>query len=336
MKIITFEEHIIEKELTGASRQAILDIAPYYAYSLGRTLPYFPDFAVYADLGEKRIADMDRNGIDVQVLSCPAETGLLPPETAIPLTRAVNDRMAAATRAHPDRFMAFAVLPWADPQAAADELARCVLELGMAGALLAGRPDPGAIFLDDPRYMPILAVAERLGVPIYIHPGTPHPAVQDAYYARLETELSARLSLFGWGWHNEAGIQVLRMTLSGVFERFPKLQIISGHWGEFVPYYLARLDQALPRACTHLSTTITEAYARHVYVTPSGIFTEAHVRFIRDTIGIDRILFSVDFPLVPNDGARDWLTGMDITEKEKELIAHGNAEALFSNRVNSI
>ena len=94
MKIITFEEHIVEKELTGASRQAILDIAPYYADSLGKDLPYYPDFEVYADLGEKRIADMDRNGIDMQVLSCPAETGLLVPEISISLTKKVNDKLS--------------------------------------------------------------------------------------------------------------------------------------------------------------------------------------------------------------------------------------------------
>ena len=282
MKIITFEEHIIEKGLTGASRQAILNIAPYYADSLGSDLPYFPDFEVYADLGEKRLEDMDRNGIDMQVLSCPAESGLLPPETAIPLIKHVNDKLAAAKDAHPDRFRAFAALPWTDPQAAAEELTRCVCDLGMSGALLAGRPDPGALFLDDDRYLPILAAAERLNVPIYIHPGTPHPAVQETYYARLEPEITARISLFGWGWHNEAGIQVLRMILAGTFDRFPKLQIISGHWGEFVPYYLARLDQALPQKCTHLSRSITQTYADQVYVTPSGIFTDAHIHFIRE------------------------------------------------------
>lgn len=329
MKIIAFEEHMIEKELTGVSRHAILGLAPYYADSLGKDLPYFPDFEVYADLGEKRIADMDRNGITMQVLSCPAETGLLAPEVSVPLTMRVNDTLSAAVKAHPDRFLAFATLPWTDPKMAALELKRAVTQLGLSGALLAGRPDTGPLFLDNPQYEPILAMAEKLEVPIYIHPGTPYPAVQETYYGGLQPEITARVSLFGWGWHNEAGIQVLRMILAGVFEKFPKLQIISGHWGEFVPYYLARLDQALPQKCTGLSRSITETYAGHIFVTPSGIFTDAHIHFIRETIGIERILFSVDFPLVPNENARSFLEKADISPREREMIAFLNARQLI-------
>ena len=316
--------------LTGASREAILRVAPYYAFSLGKDLPYFPDFKAYADIADYRIADMDRHGIDMQILSCPAESGLLDggPETQS-LARAVNDKMASAVKAHPDRFGAFAALAWGDPVSAADELRRAVGELGMCGAMLAGRPDPGARFLDDPFYDPVLSAAEELGVPIYIHPGTPHPDVQKVYYDRLEQELSARLSVFAWGWHNEAGIQVLRMILSGCFERHPKLQIISGHWGEFVPYYLARLDQALPQKCTRLSRSITQTYKEHIYVTPSGIFDYPSLRFVIDTVGADRILHSVDFPLVTNDGARAFLEEAPISDAQKQMIAWDNAAKLL-------
>ena len=329
MKIITWEEHIVDKDLTGASRDAILEISPYYANSLNPDLPYWPDFKVYADTAELRLADMDENGIDMQVLSCPAESGLLDGKVALPLAQAANEVLAKAVRAHPNRFRALATLPWQDPEASASELARAVKQLGMSGAMLAGRPARGAVFLDDARFEPVLAAAEELGVPIYVHPGTPHPDVQATYYARLDPVVEARVSVFGWGWHNEAGIQVLRMMLSGAFDRHPKLQIISGHWGEFVPYYLARLDQALPQECTGLSRTLTQTYAEQVYVTPSGIFTDEHIHFIRETIGVERILFSVDFPLVPNEGARAFLEGADVTPAERELIAHGNSERLL-------
>jgi len=330
MKIITFEEHIVEKGLTGASREAILNIAPYYANSLGKDLPYFPDFEIYANLGEKRIADMDKNGIDMQVLSCPAELGLLEGnEETMKLAQTVNDKLSEAKKNYPERFLAFAVLPWTAPEMAAKELERAVKELGMNGVLLGGRPDPGAKFLDDPSFDPILSKAEELEVPIYIHPGTPHPLVQDTYYERMEPEITARISLFGWGWHNEAGIQVMRMILNGCFEKHPKLQVISGHWGEFVPYYLFRMDQALPQKCTGLSKTITQTYREHVYVTPSGIFDYPLLRFAIDMLGAERILYSVDFPLVPNEGAREFLENAPISEEEKERIGWKNAVGLL-------
>ena len=332
MKIYTWEEHIADAELTGAVRDATLKLNPYFANSMKPGLPYFPDFQLYGDLGELRIADMDRNGISVQVMSYPTEIGLIGADEAIPMAQKINENLSAAVEAHPDRFRGLAALPWADPETATAELERAITQLGLSGALIAGRPDPGALFLDDERYEPVLAKAEELGVPLYIHPGTPHPDVQNVCYARLPEIIEARLSLFGWGWHNEAGIQVLRMLLAGTFDRHPQLQVISGHWGEFVPYYLARLDQALPQKCTGLSRTLTQTYADQVYVTPSGIFTNEHINFIRDTIGIDRILFSVDFPLVGNEGAAAYLEGASVTQEEREMIAFRNSEKLLSQR----
>lgn len=329
MKIITVEEHIIDPDLNKAAQEEILKLAPYFSKTMEKGMPYYPDFQVYADTGDLRLADMDKSGITMQVLSCPAETGLIDAPKAIPLVKQTNDRMAKAISAHPDRFAGLACLPWSDPEAAAEELERAVKELHFNGVMLAGRPAKEAIFLDDPAYEPILAKAEELDVPIYIHPGTPAPAVQDAYYARLDPVVSARTSIFGWGWHNEAGIQVLRMILNGVFEKHPKLQIISGHWGELVPYYLARLDQALPPKCTHLSEPISEVYKKHVYVTQSGIFTNEHINFTRDVLGLDRLLFSVDFPLVPEDQAADYLKNAPLSDEEREAVSWKNAAKLL-------
>lgn len=329
MKVITLEEHVIDKELNMAAQEEILKIAPYFADTLGKDLPYYPDFQLYADTGDLRLADMDKNGITMQVLSCPAESGLIDGDKAIPLAKQANDRMAKAIAAHPDRFAGLASLPWAAPEAAADELERAVKDLGFRGAMLAGRPAKGAVFLDDPAYEPVLARAEALDVPIYIHPGTPLPQVQDAYYARLDPIVSARTSVFGWGWHNEAGIQVLRLILNGVFEKHPKLQIISGHWGELVPYYLARLDQALPQKCTHLSEPISDVYKKHIYVTPSGIFTNEHINFTRDVLGLDRLLFSVDFPLVGDEGVTDYLKQAPLSDEELAMVSYKNAADLL-------
>ena len=330
MKIITFEEHLTDPVLNPAVSKLLIEDAPYYGYVLGKGLPYYPDFNLYADIGELRIADMDKYGIDMQVFSAPIQNGYMPGKEAEPFVKSLNDRMADAINKHPDRFKGFAALPWSDPDLSAKELERAVKELGLSGAMLAGRPVRESLFLDDPMFDPILAKAEELNVPIYVHPGAPAPEVQNAYYARLGDELSARLSLFGWGWHNEAGIQVLRMVLAGVFDKHPNLQVISGHWGEFVPFYLSRLDQALPQKCTGLSTTITEAYAQHVYVTPSGIFDYPQLQFCISVLGAERILYSVDFPLIPHDGAREFIENAPISAADKEKIAFGNAEKLLN------
>jgi len=119
------------------------------------------------------------------------------------------------------------------------------------------------------------------------------------------------------------------MILSGSFERFPKLQVISGHWGEFVPFFLFRLDQALPRDVTGLSKSITETYREHVYVSPSGIFDMPQLSFAMDMLGAERILYSVDFPLIGNEGAREFLENAPISDADKEKIAYRNAAELL-------
>jgi len=202
-----------------------------------------------------------------------------------------------------------------------------VKQLGMVGTLLLGRP--GQTFLDDARYEPVLAKLNELKVPIYLHPGFPLSQVREPYYGGLDKEVSARLSMFGWGWHNEAGVQVIRLILSSKFEEYPNLQVISGHWGEMVPFYLQRMDDTIPQEATRLSRSITETYKAHVYVTPSGMLNLPHFTFIHKVLGADRILYSVDYPYLTLTGARDFLEGLPISQRDKEKIAHGNAEALL-------
>lgn len=174
--------------------------------------------------------------------------------------------------------------------------------------------------------MPILEAAEALHAPIYVHPAAPMTSVQKCYYDGLGAQLSARLSLYGWGWHHEAGIQVLRMILSGAFEKFPKLQLIAGHWGEMIPFFLSRLDQALPQSVTKLSRTVTDTFRNNVYITPSGIFDYPQLQFCTEVLGADRILHSVDFPFIGNESARSFIENAPITNEYKEKIAHTNAE----------
>lgn len=340
MKIICVEEHTVDMAIDGASQAALMAEASYMA-DLGsrvvdrvedrgdrpRLVPMKLALERARDMGAGRLADMDRHGIDMQVLSYSNPLQLAPAAQALDLARAANDRLAEASQAHPTRFGGFATLPWQRPEEAAAELERAVKQLGLKGTLLIGRP--GETFLDDDRYAPVLAKLDELEVPIYVHPGVPLPQVQAPYYGGLDREVSARLSLFGWGWHHEAGIQVIRMMLSGVFERFSRLQVISGHWGEMVPFYLQRLDDTIPQEATRLSRSITDTYKAHVYVTPSGMLNLPHFAFIREVVGADRIIYAVDYPYVTNTGARAFLEGLPIGQEDKEKIAHRNAEALF-------
>ena len=329
MKMITIEEHIPGSPLADAVAKYAGKDAPYSAYAPGPGLPYIPDPVIFGDMGEKWIADMDKHGIQMQMLSVASQSALVPKEEAIPIVRETNDRMAQAISRHPDRFGGFASLPWSAPEAAARELERAVTQLGFRGAMLSGRASAGKDFLDAPQFTPVLEAAQALEVPIYVHPAPPIRQVQEVYYAGLGDQLSARLSLYGWGWHNEAGIQILRMILSGAFERFPKLQLIGGHWGEMVPFFLSRLDQALPQSVTKLERTVTETFRQNVYITPSGIFDYPQLRFCLDVVGPDRIIHSADCPFISNAGVTPFLENAPISQEDKEKIAHKNAEALF-------
>ncbi len=341
MKIICFEEHALDPAITKATQQAQAEEAPYMASLRTGTQDQPSDFnddrphlapmrtimERAHDVGTERIALMDQHGIDMQILSYSNASQLAPPAQAVDLTRSANDKLADAVRAHPARFRAFATLPWQNPDAAAAELDRAVNELGMVGTLLIGRP--GETFLDDARYEPVLSKLSELGVPLYVHPGAPLPQVQKPYYGGLKDDVTARLSLFGWGWHNEAGVHVIRMILAGVFDRHPKLQVISGHWGEMVPFYLQRMDDSLPQEVTGLARTITQTYKDQVYVTPSGMTYLPHFEFILKVLGADRILYAVDYPYLTLQGARHFLETLPVSAADKESIAHGNAEALI-------
>jgi uncharacterized protein len=246
-EIICIEEHAIDLDIAKAAQPALQREAPYIGLQSSVPRPRLKDrpsavtmqeaVALGTDVGEDRIREMDDHGIQMQVVSWISPAQLAPADQAVSLTRAANDRLAEAIRANPTRLSGFAVLPWQEPAAAAAELDRAVTDLGLKGALLAGRP--GVAFLDDPKYASVLRKLSDLRVPLYVHPFSPVPQVHEAYYSGFSPLVSAEFSLSAWGWHNEAGIHVLRLILSGTFEKFPALQVISGHWGEMVPFYPA-------------------------------------------------------------------------------------------------
>jgi 2,3-dihydroxybenzoate decarboxylase len=311
--VITLEEHYWDSELPS--------------HFTGMDAAAGPELkAKLLEVGAQRLAAMDEAGIDIQVLSHTApSTQKLPANIAVEVTRGVNDRLAKIVAAHPTRFAAFAALPTANPAAAADELARATETLGFKGAMLHGLSQ--GVFLDDKRFWPIFARAEALDVPIYIHPSVPHPDVIDAYYKEYAKDFPILLRA-GWGYTVEAATQAIRLILSGVFDAHPNLKIILGHLGEGLPFLLWRIDSALARP-GQKPVAFRDVFRRNFYVTTSGFFSDSALLCTMMEMGIDRILFAVDYPFEHNAPGPRWLERAPICEEDKAKIASGNAKRLL-------
>jgi hypothetical protein len=213
------------------------------------------------------------------------------------------------------------------PERAVTELRRAVDELGFVGTMIHGQTN--GVFLDHPSVGPVLACAEELGVPIYLHPAPPPPAVHDAYYSGLEPDIAAALATAGWGWHAECGMHVLRMVDGGVFERYSALRVIVGHMGEGLPFSLARADAMLSPLIRSHRAFVADTVHRNVYITTSGYTTVAPLQCALTVLGADRILFSVDHPFADSAEATSFLHSAPLSPTDRDKIAHGNAELLL-------
>jgi predicted TIM-barrel fold metal-dependent hydrolase len=278
------------------------------------------------DLGGLRLKEMDEAGIDMQILShgAPSAQKLAGPD-AVALTRRVNDRLHAVVAANPKRFAAFAALPTSDPKAAADELERTT-KLGFKGAMIHGLAN--GVFLDDKRFWPIYERAQALDVPIYLHPSVPLPAVMDAYYKDYAKDFPMVVRA-AWGYTVETATQAIRLVLSGVFDAHPKLKIVLGHLGETLPFLVWRVDQALARPGSARAMSFREAFCGHFYITTSGNFSNPALLCCVMELGVDRLLFAVDWPFVPNTPAVKWVDTMPLCDEDKIKILSGNAQRLF-------
>jgi predicted TIM-barrel fold metal-dependent hydrolase len=253
---------------------------------------------------------------------------LVPGPPGIDLARAYNDALAEACVRHPTRYRGFAHLPMLAPEAAADELERAVKDLGFHGALVNGATD--GRFLDDPAFEPILARAEKLDLPIYLHPGIPTEPVRNAYYDKLPGNFSFTLALSAWGWHADTAIHTLRLALSGALDRHPGLKIIIGHMGEALPFMLDRIDETTAAtAKAHLRRSVRQAILDQVWITTSGFFTMVPFMAALMSFGVDRIMFSVDYPFASNARARAFLDALPVSPADRAKIAHGNADRLL-------
>ncbi|MDE6010967.1 MAG: amidohydrolase family protein [Muribaculaceae bacterium] len=329
MKIIAVEEHLSSKTIGAAVAKTIREAYPYAQQFMHPAPADAPSVTDLFELGEKRIAELDKAGIDMEVVSYTNPTQWLTGEEAVTLAKQANDTLSEAVRPYPDRFRAFATLPWDNPTAAADELRRTVNELGFVGTLISGRPQPGSVFLDDKIYYPVWEALTELDLPVYIHPNYTSVDAVNSYYKGLNEQFDTILSSYGYGWHYEAGIQIIRMILAGVFEKYPTLKVISGHWGEMVPYFLYRLDQMFKPEVTGLSDTISSIYKTHVWISPSGLYDNDALQFCVNKLGIDQLVFSADWPYVPMTDARAFVANAPLSDSDREKFSYLNAEKLL-------
>jgi len=328
MRIVALEEHYTVPAIVSRIDPAAIRRRGFPAPDVvwGQTLKRNE----LAQLGDARIADMDASGITLQVLSVAGPgADVVPGADGIALARDYNNALFAATSRHPDRYQGFAHLPMHSPDAAADELERTVKDLGFRGLLVNGPTD--GRFLDDPMFEPILARAEALSVPIYIHPGIPSENVRKAYFDRLPGNFSFVLAVSSWGWHMETAIHVLRLVLSGALDRHPRLQIVIGHLGEAIPFMLDRIDETTAAEAKRLlRRSVRQTLLDHVWITTSGFFTMVPFVAALMTFGADRIMFSVDYPFASNARARAFLDALPVSPADREKIAHGNADRLMN------
>lgn len=293
-----------------------------------------------AELGERRIGDMDEGGLNVQILSAHTPSvqnvpGLEGIDFAYQLNRLLVEGPMAS---YPGRFQAFATLPLQSPEAAADELERSVREDGFLGALTNGHIT--GKFLDHPDFEPVLARAEALDVPIYLHPGYPADDVYKIYYSTTRSEYTEEYQDYifsgsGLGWHQEVLIQAVRMIAYGVFDRFPKLKIILGHMGEGLPFYYERIanDMGEPTEDS-LEKPFEQYFQDNFWFTTSAFFQDNLLDQLLKYISVDRVMFATDYPFIDSiKEGTDWFRAVDLPREDKEKIAFRNAENLFGMKV---
>ena len=281
------------------------------------------------DVDNGRIEEMDRVGLDVQVLSL-FSPGVeqMDASMAVDISKDANNYIAGAIKRNPKRLAGFATLPMAVPDTAADELERMVKEHDFKGAIINGHTK--GRYLDDEFFWPVLESAEKLKVPIYLHPTLPpKPVIEASYMGNFSRDVSTILARNAWGWHLETALHILRIILSGVFDQYPDLQFIVGHMGEGLPFMQQRIDGSITQETSNLEHPVSTYLQNNVNYTFSGLnYNQTFMNLFLE-MGVDRIMFSTDYPFVPMEDTMKFLDQLPISKADKEKIAHGNAERLL-------
>ena len=315
MKIIAIEEAFSMEDLAGVPKTS-----GYTGIDPERMDDWMlrgPDFTRY------RIPDMDANGVNIHVLSltAPGIQAIPDGKTAVASAMAANNYLASVIANNPDRFRGFAALPMQVPEAAADELRRCVTELGFCGALI--NDTTQGHYLDEPQYEPVWQALEETGAPLYLHPG---PRVDQWSLMEGRPELGRAL----WEWQAQVGGHAMRLIFAGVFHRHPNARIIVGHMGEFLPFQTWRFDSRYAILAERALKQLPSAYfGKNVFITTSGVFSSAALLGAVMSIGEDAILFAIDYPYESTAEAVQFLRTAAISETAREKIAWRNAERLL-------
>ena len=311
LPLITLEEHYVSPHVRAAQK--------HDEFAL------FPPAVVQKlnSLGEERVEDMDRGEVSLQIIS--HGPGNMPASVCT----AANDDLASAISEHPTRLAGFALLPVSEPTAAASELERCVKSLGFVGALIDTHID--GEFYDDEKFWVMFEKAQELDVPIYIHPSWAADSAMDHYRGNYEESVAISLSAYGWGWHSETALHILKLYASGLFDRFPKLKIIIGHMGELLPFQLDRVFGVSARWGRERS--FQTVWNENIWVTTSGMFALPPLACLLQTTPIDHVLYSVDYPFSSNEKGLAFLNQIEesglLAGEDLEKFAYRNAEQLL-------
>lgn len=281
------------------------------------------------DMEARRLADMDAAGVDVQLLLLTAPgVQVFEANDAAALAASTNDQLAEAIRRHPDRFAGLAAVAPQLPQAAARELERAAQRLGLKGAVI--NSHTLGEYLDDEKYWEIFAAAEALDVPIYIHPNSPSPQMIQPFLSRC---LDAAI----YGFQAETGLHALRLIVSGVFDRFPRLKIVLGHLGEGLPFWLYRIDfmhAGIVRANRHpgvrpLQRKPSDYLRENFYYTTSGMAWEPSISFVQQQMGMDRVMYAMDYPYQYVLEEVQSMEALPLSDAHKKMFFETNAVHLF-------
>lgn len=303
--LITLEEHYISPKVHAASQEVRDHFAPFPAQTMAKLQA----------LGEGRIQDMDNGNVSIQVLSHG------PGDLSPALCAEANDDLAAAIAQNPTRLAGFAMLPMSQPDEAAAELERTVTKLGFVGALVENHLN--GTFYDAERFWVVFEKAQELDVPIYIHPTFASDSMLEWHKGNYSDSIATALSAFGWGWHSDTALHILRLYASGLFERFPNLKIVIGHMGELLPFQLDRVFGVTDRWAKKVS--FKHVWHNNIWVTTSGMFSLTPLDCLLKTTSIDRIMYSVDYPFSANE------KGMQFFEEiEKSGLIAGDDLAKFA------
>jgi 2,3-dihydroxybenzoate decarboxylase len=319
MNKIALEEHFITQSL----EPYLLPAMPAVSDEARKQL-----LAELSDFGDKRLAAMDAAGVDVAVLSVtgPGVQVERDPTKASTLARGANDELAKEILMQPERYRGFAHLAMQDAKGAADELERCVKELGFVGAMVNGHTN--GVYLDDARYDVFWERMQSLDVPLYLHPA-------DSYVLPYVLEDCPELSKPVWEWTTETSTHFLRLVFAGVFDRFPKLKIVLGHMGETLPFVLWRLDSraALIADKRPLQEAPSVYLKRNLWVTTSGQCDNVPLLAAVAALGEDRVLFSVDYPYEDSAVAGRFLDEAVLDDNVREKVARSNAMRVMPLRL---